>query len=76
MKRGLLTRKRTREDARAYAVRLTDEGRRVLLKSMPVMAGVDAAALAIIPTKQRSEFIAFLGKIVERGERKDGSGGA
>ena len=30
LKKGLLQRRRTRDDARAYAVKLTDEGRKVL----------------------------------------------
>lgn len=33
--RGLLVRRRAPDDARAYAVRITDEGRRVLSQSLP-----------------------------------------
>ena len=37
VRKRLLQRRRTREDARAYAVKLTDEGRRVLSAASPVL---------------------------------------
>ena len=36
LKKGLLQRRRTKEDARAYAVKLTEEGRRILRSSDPL----------------------------------------
>jgi DNA-binding MarR family transcriptional regulator len=40
-RKGLLQRRRTREDARAYAVKLTDEGRRLLRVAEPLGKRVD-----------------------------------
>jgi MarR family transcriptional regulator, temperature-dependent positive regulator of motility len=56
-KKGLLQRRRTREDARAYAVRLTDEGRRVLRTAEPLAKRVDERILEVLPAKQREQFI-------------------
>ena len=56
-KKGLLQRRRTKEDARAYAVRLTDEGRRVLRTAEPLAKRVDERILEALPAKQREQFI-------------------
>ena len=52
-RKGLLQRRRTREDARAYAVKLTDEGRRLLRVAEPLGKRVDERILDALPTKQR-----------------------
>jgi DNA-binding MarR family transcriptional regulator len=65
-KRGLLQRRRTKEDARAYAVKLTDEGRRVLRLAEPSGKRVDARVLNALPSGHREEFITALKTIVER----------
>jgi DNA-binding MarR family transcriptional regulator len=41
VKKGLLQRRRTKQDARAYAVKLTEEGQRVLRAAGPVGKKVD-----------------------------------
>ena len=56
-RKGLLQRRRTREDARAYAVKLTDEGRRVLRTAEPLAKRVDERILEALPAKQRDQFI-------------------
>ena len=56
-KKGLLQRRRTKEDARAYAVKLTDEGRRVLRTAEPLAKRVDERILEALPAKQRDQFI-------------------
>src|SRR5262245_23127712 len=56
-KKGLLQRRRTKEDARAYAVRLTDEGRRVLRTAEPLARRVDERILDALPARQREQFI-------------------
>lgn len=56
-KKGLVQRRRTKEDARAYAVRLTDEGRRVLRTAEPLAKRVDERILDALPAKQREQFI-------------------
>ena len=64
-RKGLLQRRRTKEDARAYAVKLTDEGRRVLRVSEPLAKRVDERILDALPTKQREQFIDELLSIVD-----------
>lgn len=65
LKKGLLQRRRTKEDARAYAVRLTDEGRRVLRTCEPLAKRVDDRILEALPPKNRDQFLADLALIVE-----------
>ena len=64
-RKGLLQRRRTREDARAYAVKLTDEGRRVLRVADPLAKRVDERILDALPTKQREQFVDDLLAIVD-----------
>ena len=64
LKKGLLQRRRTKEDARAYAVRLTDDGWQVLKAAEPTVKRVDDRLLAALPTRQREQFLADLAAIV------------
>jgi DNA-binding MarR family transcriptional regulator len=64
-RKGLLQRRRTKEDARAYAVKLTDEGRRVLRVAEPLAKRVDERILDALPAKQRDQFIGDLLAIVD-----------
>ena len=64
LKKGLLSRRRTKEDARAYAVRLTDEGWRSLRVADPVARRVDERILSAIPAAQRERFLSDLSTIV------------
>ena len=64
IKKGLLQRRRTKEDARAYAVRLTEEGNRVLKASDPVSRKVDEKVLAVLTAGERDRFLQDLNKIV------------
>jgi DNA-binding MarR family transcriptional regulator len=63
-KKGLLQRRRTKHDARAYAVRLTEDGRRVLRRAEPLARKVDGRILETLPTRQREQFIGELVAIV------------
>jgi len=65
LKKGLLQRRRTKEDARAYAVKLTDEGWRVLNAAEPLARRVDEKLLAVLPAAQRERFLQDLTSIVE-----------
>ena len=56
-RKGLLQRRRTKEDARAYAVKLTEEGRRVLRTAEPLAKRVDERILDALRGKQREQFI-------------------
>jgi DNA-binding MarR family transcriptional regulator len=63
-KKGLLQRRRTKHDARAYAVRLTPDGRRVLKRSEPLAKKVEGRILDTLPARQREQFIDELAAIV------------
>lgn len=65
LKKGLLQRRRTKEDARAYAVKLTDEGWRALKSTDPVARRVDDKILAALPAGQRDRFVQDLNTIVQ-----------
>jgi DNA-binding MarR family transcriptional regulator len=65
LKKGLLQRRRTKGDARAYAVKLTDEGRRVLKLADPLAKRVDEKILAVLPSQQRERFLQDLNAIVD-----------
>ncbi len=65
VRKGLLQRKRAREDARAYAVKLTDRGRRVLRTALPAARRVDQRVIGALPDKQREAFLTALASVVE-----------
>lgn len=65
VKKGLLHRKRTRRDARMYAVRLTPKGQNLLGSVKPLAAKVDQRILSALRSEQRSGFIAALAEIVD-----------
>jgi DNA-binding MarR family transcriptional regulator len=66
--RGFLTRRRTREDARMYSVRITSEGRSVLEKAQPIAQKVDAAVLACLTAAERETFNSLLQKVVSQSD--------
>ncbi|MFA6141219.1 MAG: MarR family winged helix-turn-helix transcriptional regulator [Hyphomicrobium sp.] len=65
LKKGLLQRRRTKEDARAYAVKLTDEGWKVLKAADPLAKKVDDRILGVLPGQQRERFLQDLNLIVK-----------
>jgi DNA-binding MarR family transcriptional regulator len=65
LKKGLLQRRRTKDDARAYAVKLSEEGWRVLKAADPLARRVDDRILAALPGQQRERFVQDLNTIVE-----------
>ena len=69
LNKGLISRKRTKDDARAYSVRLTARGRDVLEKCIPAASEADARILEILPAKERDNFTKILLKIVEEAEK-------
>ena len=64
VKKGLLQRKRTRRDARMYAVRLTSRGSSLLNSVKPLASKVDQRILSVLRADQRGGFIESLGEIV------------
>lgn len=78
LKKGLLQRRRTREDARAYAVKLTEEGWRVLKSVDPLARKVDEKILSSLPGAQREKLLQDLNSIVQalgRLQAKEVTGG-
>lgn len=65
-KKGWLQRRRSTEDARAYAVKLTDEGRSLLRKASPLVRKVDEQILAALPGRSAEQFIEGLAEIVKK----------
>lgn len=65
LKKGLLQRRRTKEDARAYAVKLTEEGWRILKSTDPLARRVDERILGVLPGQQRERFLQDLNLIVK-----------
>lgn len=76
VKKGLLQRKRTKRDARMYAVRLTAKGQGILSSVKPVASKVDQRILAVLKSDQRSNFIESLGEIVKAMTRSAAQGRA
>ncbi len=60
MKKGLLSRKRTKEDARANAVSITAAGKRMLTAANSKVAKAENAALAVLPKTQQAAFMKAL----------------
>ena len=67
--RKLVSRKRTKLDARAYALKVTDAGRSVLAASLPALTRVEAELLKVLPTKSRGELVGLLTDLTEKGAR-------
>jgi MarR family transcriptional regulator, temperature-dependent positive regulator of motility len=57
VKKGLLQRRRSRQDARAYAVRVTEEGRRTLDAAQPRAERAGAAVLENLSGEQRKVLV-------------------
>lgn len=64
LKKGLIRRRRTKHDARVYAVKLTDEGAEALLAAQPAALQADTRLLESLPETKRAEFLDSLSTIV------------
>lgn len=64
LKKGLIRRRRTKQDARVYAVKMTDEGAQALRAAQPAAFQADARLLAALPEPKRVEFLESLSTIV------------
>lgn len=60
IKKGLLSRKRTKEDARANAVSITAAGKRVLKSADAKVNKSDRAVLSVLPKSQQASFMKSL----------------
>ncbi len=63
--RGWLSRKRTRQDARMYAVKLTAKGKAALDQGRPAAKRADEIVLAGLNARQRQEFLSALATVVK-----------
>jgi DNA-binding MarR family transcriptional regulator len=64
IKKGYLMRRRTRFDARRYAVQLTDEGRRALEHALPHVRDLEERLASALEPKQRQQFLGSLQRIL------------
>ena len=64
LKKGLVSRKRTKDDARAYSVNLTVKGKDALSIAMPASLCADDRILETLPTADREKFLKYLSVIV------------
>ncbi len=62
--RGLVMRKRTRHDARMYALRLSDKGIAAMRDAAPAVSQTDERLLAALPQRDRDAFIKGLERMV------------
>lgn len=69
LKKGLLSRSRTKEDARANAVSITASGRRVLNSAMSAVSRSETAALNVLPKAQQAGFMKSLGAYADALDR-------
>jgi DNA-binding MarR family transcriptional regulator len=69
LSRGLIQRRRAKDDGRAYAIKLSAQGARALREAQPVAAATDSRLLAILPPAKRQDFLESLNLIV--GESDD-----
>ena len=63
-RKGFLQRRRAPLDQRAYMVKLTDEGRRVLRIAEPLAKKIDDRVLDALPAKRREQFVGALQMII------------
>ncbi len=72
--RGLLSRSRTKEDARANAVSITASGRRVLNSAMSGVGRAETATLNVLPKAQQSGFMKALSAYAEALDKLEDAG--
>ena len=64
IRKGLLRRRRTRHDARAYAISLTEAGQKVLEASEPIVSRIEEALVEALSASRAKLFISNLKTIV------------
>jgi len=64
LRKSLLQRRRTKDDARAYSVKLTEEGWATLRTYEPKVERVDETVLSVLPETSRQRFLDELSLIV------------
>jgi len=64
LSRGLIQRRRAKDDGRAYAIKLSAQGARALREAQPAAAAADVRLLANLPPAKRQDFLDSLNMIV------------
>jgi len=64
LKKGIIQRKRDKDDARAYEVKITDEGVRLFRVVTPIVHRIEEKLLSSLKGKRVDEFLDNLGMIV------------
>lgn len=64
---GCLQRRRTRQDTRAYSVRLTPVGQQMLTREEPAVRAAEEVLLSPIPRAERAAFLKALGLVAAGG---------
>ncbi len=75
LERGLLSRERTEEDARANAVAITSNGRKALKAARTAADRAERRLLDSLPPSERTKFIKALSAIATAGEAFAANGG-
>jgi DNA-binding MarR family transcriptional regulator len=60
IRKGLVQRRRTKEDARANSIRLSAAGKRALMATQPAAASVNKRLLSALPSDSRKNFVSAL----------------
>ncbi len=76
IKKGLLSRKRTKEDARANAVSITAAGKRVLKSADAKVNKSDRAVLSVLPKTQQAGFMKALTAYADALDKMEASASA
>ena len=74
VKKGYLGRRRSRVDARRYAVQLTEEGRKALERALPIARNLETESASRLPEKQRQHFFTALQRILDKPEKDTNAG--
>ena len=69
-KNKLIERRRSKDDARAYVLKLSEAGRQALANGKPALTAVEKTLLAALPAKDRSALVDLLSKMVEAHEAR------
>ena len=69
-KNRLIERRRSKQDARAYILKLSEPGRQALASGKPALAAVEKNLLTALPAKDRSVLLDLLSRMVEAHETR------
>ncbi|MEX0644125.1 MAG: MarR family winged helix-turn-helix transcriptional regulator [Parvularculaceae bacterium] len=76
IKKGHLSRHRTKADARANAVSVTQTGKRMLSSAMAAVNRAESGTIGVLPAAQRSTFIKALSAYAAALDKMDAAGSA